>query len=164
MIRSAGSLDHLLAYHLAIFARYCLYLTWVECHPPAYMILCAKSRFPTLWLMISLAAHALTLAVDEELHLVGTTIVAPHVNIVTRHPVPVGEEVQHRFLCPLTLIHIIGILGETCEVDDAEVTRACRESVGSRFTDIVETCPDILSTHKVVVLHYIPSLLMRTRP
>ena len=114
--------------------------------------------------MISLTAYALALAVDEELHLVGTTVVAPHVDIVTRHPVPVGEEVQHGLLCPLALIHIIGILGETGEVDDAEVTRACRESVGSGFTDIVETRPDILTTHEVVVFHHIPSLLMRTRP
>ena len=75
-----------------------------------------------------------------------------------------GEEVQHGLLCPLALIHIIGILGETGEVDDAEVTRACRESVGSGFTDIVETRPDILTTHEVVVFHHIPSLLMRTRP
>ena len=31
------------------------------------------------------------------------------------------EEVEHRLLRPLTLIHVIDILGEACEVDDAEI-------------------------------------------
>ena len=75
-----------------------------------------------------------------------------------------GEQVQHGFLRPLALIHIVGILGEARQVDDAEVARACRESVGRRLADIVEACPDILSADERVVLHHVPGLLMGTRP
>ena len=68
-----------------------------------------------------LSANALALTIDEEFDLVGTTEVAPHINIVTWHPVPMGEKVKHRLRGPLALIHVIAILGETSEVDNTEI-------------------------------------------
>ena len=114
--------------------------------------------------MITLLAHTLGLAIDEELNLIGTTEVAPHVDIVARHPVPVGEEVEHGLRGPLALVHVIGILGEACEIDDAKVAGARRESVGRRLTDIVEARPDILSSHEGVMLHHVPCLFVSARP
>ena len=114
--------------------------------------------------MVSLPLDALTLAINKELHLIGIVVVAPHIDIVAWNPVPVGEEVQHRFRGPLALIHVIGILGEACEVDDTEVARTCREAVGRGFSDIVEARPDILSSTVGRMLHHIPCLLVSTRP
>ena len=71
---------------------------------------------------------------------------------------------EHRFLCPLALIHIIDILGESCQVDDAKVRATGWETVWCGFTDIVETCPDVLSTNVGRMFHDIPQLLMGTRP
>ena len=71
--------------------------------------------------MITFTTNALTLAINKQLYFVGIVVVAPHVNFVTRNPVPMWKEVEHRLLRPLTLIHVIDILGKACEVDDAEI-------------------------------------------
>ena len=122
------------------------------------MVLC------TQWIARGLSSNALTLTIDEEFDLVGATEVAPHINIVAWHPIPVREEMKHRFLGPLTLVHIIDILGETCEVDDAEVARARREAVRRGFTDIVEARPNVLTSNVWGMLHHIPGLFMSARP
>ena len=61
---------------------------------------------------------------------------------------------QHRLIrTPLGLIHVVDILREAGQVDNAKVRAACRPTVRSRLTDIIEARPDVLSTDKVVVLH-----------
>ena len=114
--------------------------------------------------LYGLTAHTLALTVDEEFHLVGIVVVAPHIDLLTRYPVPVGEEMQHRRRGPLALIHVVGVLGEACQVDDTKIGTACRESVGRGFTDVVPTRPDILSTNVGRMLHHIPCLLMCRTP
>ena len=89
-------------------------------------------------------------------------IITPHIDLLTLQPVPVREEVQDGLVGPLTLIHIIYILRLTCQIDDTEVTAACREGIGSRLTNIVETCPDKLTAHIGGMLHHIPGLFMGT--
>ena len=71
---------------------------------------------------------------------------------------------EHRFVGPLTLIHVITVLWEAREVDDAKVTAACRETVRRRLSDIIPACPDKLSGAIGRMLHYIPRLLMRGAP
>ena len=97
---------------------------------------------------------------EEKVHLVSAIEIAPHIYLVTRHPVPVWEEMQHGLLRPLTLIHIIGILGETCQVDDAKIRATSRETIGRRFSDIIEPCPDKLSTNIRRMFYHIPQLLV----
>ena len=75
-----------------------------------------------------------------------------------------GEEVQHRLLGPLALIHVIGVLGEAREVDDAEVTASCREAVGRGLADVVPARPDILSADEGVMLHHVPGLFVGRTP
>ena len=114
--------------------------------------------------VLILPSDALRLAVDEELHLVGIVVVAPQVDIVAGHPVPVRKQVQHGLLRPLALVHIVAILGETCQVDDAEVAAAGRETIGRGFAYVVEACPDKLSTNIRRVLHHVPRLFVSARP
>ena len=71
---------------------------------------------------------------------------------------------EHLLLRPLTLIHIVAVLRETSEVDDTEVTAAGWKSVRSWLTYIVEASPDELTAHEVIMLHHIPSFLVRTTP
>ena len=113
---------------------------------------------------VGLAADALTLAVDVELHLVGIVVVAPKVDCLTRQPVPVRKEMKHRLGGPLALIHIIGVLRETGQVDDAKVTATCRIAVGRGLTDVVPACPDKLPGAVRRVLDDVPSLLVGRTP
>ena len=91
-------------------------------------------------------------------------IIAPHIDGLTRKPVPVREEMEHILAGPLTLIHIVTVLRKTRQVDDAEITAACRIGVWRRFSDVIETGPDKLTSHKVVVFHHIPGFLVGTAP
>ena len=91
-------------------------------------------------------------------------IIAPHIDGLTREPVPMREEMEHILAGPLALIHIITVLRKTRQVDDAEITAACRISVRRRFSDVIETGPDKLASHKVVMLHHIPGFLVGTAP
>ena len=74
------------------------------------------------------------------------------------------EEMEHLLVGPFALIEIIRILGESREVNDTEVTAAGGKSVGRGFADIVESRPNKLSAHEVVMLHYIPCLLVGRAP
>ena len=114
--------------------------------------------------VVVLLANTLTLAINKQLYLIGIVVIAPHVNVLSRKPVPMGEEMEHRLLCPFTLIHIVYILGEASQIDDAEIRATGREAVGRRLTNIVETRPNELSTHIRRMLHDIPCLLMGARP
>ena len=75
-----------------------------------------------------------------------------------------GEEVEHGLLRPLALIHVIAILGEAREVDDAEIRAARRETVRRRLSEVIEARPDILSAHVRAMLHYIPRLFVGRAP
>ena len=111
-----------------------------------------------------LIPDALALAIDEQLYLICLVVIAPHIYLLTRKPVPVREEMENRLLRPFTLIHIITVLRKTSQVDDAKITAACRIGIRSRFADIVETSPDKLTAHEIIVLHHIPGLFVRTAP
>lgn len=50
------------------------------------------------------------------------------------------------------------------QVDNAKVRAACRPTVRSRLTDIIEARPDVLSTDKVVVLHMTHSTFVTVAP
>ena len=170
MVWCSSGANHLFANNLAVLAGYDLHLSGVEDHSPTHVVFRVQShrrimhRIAVFCILSRLAAHTLRLAVDEQFYLVGIIIVAPHVDFVARHPVPMGEEVQHRLRCPLALIHVIGVFGETCEVDDAEVAGTSRESVGRRLADVVPSRPDILSSDERIMLHHIPGLFMRRAP
>jgi len=72
---------------------------------------------------------------------------------------------QHRLIrTPLGLIHVVDILREAGQVDDAEVRAACRPTVGSRLTDVIEARPEVLSTDEVVVLHMTHSSFVTVAP
>ncbi len=75
------------------------------------------------------------------------------------------EEVQqHLVRTPVGLIHVVNILREASQVDNAKVRAACRPTVRSRLTDIIETRPDVLSADKVVVLHMTHSTFVTVAP
>ena len=118
----------------------------------------------SLRILTRLTTHTLTLAIDKQLHFIGVIIVAPHINLIAWYPVPMREEMQHGLRRPLTLIHIISIFRETGKVYDTEITGACRKTIGCRFSNIIKARPDILSAHKGIMLHHVPSLLMRRTP
>ena len=71
---------------------------------------------------------------------------------------------EHGLIGPLTLIHIIGILREACQVDESEVTATGRETIRGGLANVIETGPDELSAHKGIVLDNIPSLLVSAGP
>ena len=152
MMWLTGSLDGLGAYLLAILARYCLDLAWLKLYSPHHMVLMG----------IRLPADSHRNTIDEEFNLVGIVIIGPEVNGLTREPVPMREEMEHRFAGPLALVHIVTILGEACQIDNAEVGTTCWETIRRRFTDIIETSPDELSTNIRRMLDHIPHLLVST--
>ena len=149
MMCCAGGAYCLLAHALSALASHHLNLAWLVFHTPHDVIG-----------VLVLGPYALTLAVDEEFHLVGIVIIAPHVDGLTGQPVPVREQMEHRLLCPLALIHVIHILREAGKVYYSEITAACWEPVWCWLADVVETCPDELSADESIMLHHIPRLLV----
>ena len=76
-----------------------------------------------------------------------------------------GKKMQHRLVrTPLGLIHIVDVLREASQVDNAKVRATCRPTVRSRLTDIIEARPDVLSTDKVVVLYMAHSTFVTVAP
>src|SRR5574344_2634251 len=125
--------DSLRSHFPTLLAGYDLHFAGLISHAPHHMVL----------MTVCLVAHALTLTIHKEFHFICLIIIAPHVYLLTGQPVPVREEMKHPLpVIPLTLIHIVHILGETRQIDDAEITAAGWESVRSGFADIVETRPD----------------------
>ena len=165
-MRSPRSSDGLLAHQLAVLSCHHLYFARLEGNSPHHVIFrTLPEGFALVLLAINgLLANTLALAVHEEFHLVCVVVVAPHVDGLSRNPVPMREEMKHVLLRPLTLIHKISVLRETCQVDDSEVAASCRISIRSRFSYIIETGPDKLSTHEIIMFHHIPSLLVRAAP
>ena len=105
-------------------------------------------------MVVFFAAHALALAIDEEFHLIGIVVIAPQIHGLSFRPVPMREEMEHRLVGPLTLIHVITVFREAGKVDDAEVTAASREAVRCWLTDIIPACPDELSGTIGRVFHH----------
>ena len=103
-------------------------------------------------------------AVDEELDLVGVVVVAPEVDLLARHPVPMREEVEYRPFRPFALVHVVDVLREACKVDDAEIAASGREGVRRRLSDVVPACPDELARAIWGVLDGVPALLMGRAP
>ena len=176
MVGSASGFDNLFAHLLAILASDDLHLAWLVSYSPHHVILgalvvgiahidgLAILRLLSLWYIVLLFTNALALTINEEFHLVGMVVIAPHIYLLTRNPVPVREEMEHILVSPLALVHIVTILWQTSEVDDTEVAATCRIRIRSRLADIVEARPDKLSAHKVVVLNHIPCFLVGTAP
>src|ERR1044072_1129530 len=88
-----------------------------------------------------LAPHAERGAVQEELDFVGVGV-GPDVDTVTDAPVPVRQEVEHRLVGPDALVEVEGILGESREIDGAEVRAAGGPFVGRGLAEVVDTLPD----------------------
>ena len=151
--RSSGCTDFFLAYYLAFFTCHHLHASRLELDTPCRM-----------QAIRSLRLHALRLAVDKKFHLVGIVVIAPHINILSRRPVPVREKMEHRLVRPLRLIEVIGILRKSGKVDDAEIRAACRPSVRSRLADIVESRPHILPADESIVTNQLYGFLMRVSP
>ena len=166
MMRSSCSLYDLLSKNFTILSGYNLYFSRFKVYSPHHMIFStiSESIAFVLCTVDCLLTDALTLAIDKEFYLISMIIITPHVNGLSRQPVPMREEMQHIFLSPLTLIHIIAVFWKTRQIDNAKITATGRISIRSRFTDIIETGPDKLSAHKVVVLHHIPGFFMGTTP
>ena len=74
------------------------------------------------------------------------------------------EKMQHRFVSPLTLVKIIGILRKSGKVYNAKVAASSREIKGSGFANIIETRPNKLSRAEGCVFHHIPSSLVSGTP
>ena len=117
--RSACRLDGLGTDHLTVLAADSRHLSRIEDNTPHDVIL----------VRVGLATHALRDTVDEEFHFVGIVVIAPHINLVARDPVPVWEEVNHGSRGPLTLVHIITILGETVDQASYNQDRLHKEFV-----------------------------------
>ena len=162
---SAGSTDNLIERRLPVLAGNDHHLTRFELHTPTHMVRRIQGgtlyRFPC---SLRLATNALTLAVDKEFYLIGMIIVAPQVNFLSLLPVPVREQIEHRFVGPFALVHIIDILRLSGQVDDTKIAAAGGETVRRRLTDIVETRPDKLSTDIRCMLHDIPRLFVCRTP
>ena len=75
-----------------------------------------------------------------------------------------GKDATPPYPDALGLIHVVDILREPGQVDNAKVRAACRPTVRSRLTDIIEARPDVLSTDKVVVLHMTHSTFVTVAP
>ncbi len=95
-------------------------------------------------------ADALRLTVDEEFDFIGIVVVGPHVNFLSRLPVPMREEVKHSLVgAPLRLIHIIYVFRDAGKVYNAEVGTAGRPAEGCRLSEVVESGPDELTGDEV---------------
>src|ERR1044072_1388794 len=88
-----------------------------------------------------LAPHAERGAVQEELDFVGVGV-GPDVDTVTDAPVPGRQEVENRLVGPDALVEVEGILGESREIDGAEVRAAGGPFVGRGLAEVVDTLPD----------------------
>ncbi len=75
-------------------------------------------------LLVLLSLCSEVLAVKEQFYLVGIVVVGLHVDLFTLGPVPMGKEVEHCFVRPFALVHVIGVFGESGKVDDAEIGAA----------------------------------------
>ena len=71
---------------------------------------------------------------------------------------------QDLSVCPFRLIQVIHILRESSQVDNSEIGTASRPTVRSRFTDIIETGPNLLSADKVIFLYQLQGFFVRTSP
>ena len=54
-----------------------------------------------------LLPDSLALAINEQLYFICLVVIAPHIYLLTRKPVPVRKEMKNRLLRPFTLIHIM---------------------------------------------------------
>ena len=54
---------------------------------------------------------------------------------------------------PNTLVHVINILGESGQIDNAEVAASRGPSIGGRFANVVKTGPNKLPADEVVLLY-----------
>jgi len=146
--------DRLGTHLAALLASHDTHLARLKLHAPHHMIL----------VVVLLAPHALAAPVDEEFHLVGLVVVAPQVDGLAGQPVPVGEEVEDRLVRPLALVHIINVLRESGQVDDAKIATSRRIAIRGGLADIVPSCPNKLSGTVGSVLHNFPGLLMGRGP
>ena len=142
MVFLAGCANRLFPHGQVLLSRYHPDFSRMIGHTPDHVVI-----------MVTLAAHALTLTIDKEFHLIRLIIVAPHVDRLPVDPVPMREEMKYGLRRPLALIHIIDILWKTSQVDDAEIAAACGKSVGRRLPDIVEARPDELPANERRVLY-----------
>ena len=65
---------------------------------------------------------------------------------------------------PSCLVDPVSVLRETGKVYDAEIRAACRPSVWSRFSDVVESCPYELSADEIIVAYELEGLLVGASP
>ena len=130
---------------LTVLTGYGPYLARLELHSPCNMVI-----------MFTLAADALALIIDEQLSLISLIVLCPEIDLLTGEPVPVREEMKHRLISPLALIHIIRVLRETCQIDKSEVTATGRETIRCGLANVIETCPDELATYKGIMFDHIP--------
>ena len=146
--------DFLLGHSLSFLAGNSLYRTRLILHAPH-----------DVEIVFSLVAHTLRLSIHEKLHFVGIVIICPQIYVLSLRPIPMWEKMQHRLVrTPLGLIHIVDVLREASQVDNAKVRATCRPTVRSRLTDIIEARPDVLSTDKVVVLYMAHSTFVTVAP
>ena len=153
VMRLTCRVDGLAAHFLSVLPCHHAHFAWLKRNAPHHM----ESVFAFL-------PCAFRLSVHEQFHFVSLVVVAPKVNSLTFYPVPVRKEMEGWLVGPFALIEIIGVLRETCQVDDAEITAAGRESVRRWFADVVPSRPDVLTRDEVVVLDEVPSFLLQIAP
>ena len=112
----------------------------------------------------TLRPYTLRYAIHKQFHLVGIIVIAPQIHFLTRGPVPMREEMKYRSVSPLGLIEIIDILREAGQIDDSEIRASCRPSVWSRLSDVVKSCPYVLSADEGIVTHELQGLFVSITP
>ncbi len=86
--------------------------------------------------------HAQRAAIQQQLHL-GGVCHDRHVDHLSRIPVPVDADMNHRRVRPDGLAQIPEVLGEDGGIHHAEIARACM--IRGRFANIVNAAPQELS-------------------
>ncbi len=111
------------------------------------------------------STYPLRLTVYEQFHLISIIIVSPEVDLVTLFPVPVRIQMQNIFIrTPTALIHIVDILRETRQIDNAKIRTAGRPTERCRLSDIIKSGPYELPHNKFIVLHIAHCTLMGSAP
>src|SRR5262245_5580425 len=74
------------------------------------------------------------------------------------------QEMQDWLVCPLALIHVIGVFRESREIDDAKVGTDGGPRIRRRFANVIPPSPNKHARQEVVLLHNLPRLFMGRSP
>src|SRR6185436_3771845 len=103
------------------------------------------------------------LAIQEQFNLIAVEI-CPDIDVLVVLPIPVRQKMQHWFVGPLALIHVIGVFWKTSEIDNAEVGTDGGPWIGSRLADVIPSGPDKHAGNPIVLLDEFPCFFVCRAP